>query len=107
MVRPYFRSRCPVLENAGVTAFEHLQKLQAQGAKFVNDSPLDANALPVIRALKRPTATELLDFEGQKMVCKSLNGDRLSYMIDAFVRVNKSFCYKSRSSFKATVIRIF
>ena len=41
-------------------------------------------------ALEWPTVRELIDFESQKMVFKSLNGDVPSYMKEIFVRVNKS-----------------
>ena len=90
LVEPYFRYCCPVWGNAGVTAIEKLQKLQNRAAKLVTNSPFDATALPVIRALKWPTVRELIDFEAQKMVFKSLNGDVPSYMKDMFTRVNNS-----------------
>ena len=73
-----------------MTAIDKLQKLQNRAAKLVTNSPFDATALPVIRALEWPTVRELIDFESQKMVFRSLNGDVPSYMKDIFVRVNNS-----------------
>ena len=59
------------------------------GFKLVTNSPFDAPALPVIRALTWPTVRELTDFESQKMVFKSLKG-AAPYMNDMFTRVNNS-----------------
>ena len=55
-----------------MTVIEKLQKLQNRAAKLVTNSPFDATALPVIRALQWPTVRELIDFESQKMVFRSL-----------------------------------
>ena len=52
LVEPYFRYCCPVWGNAAVTVIEKLQKLQNRAAKLVTNSPFDATALPVIRALQ-------------------------------------------------------
>ena len=72
LVGPYFRYCCPVWGNAGVTVIENLQKLQNRAAKLVTNSPFDAPALPVVRALQWPTVRELNDFESQKMVSDPL-----------------------------------
>ena len=74
-MEPCFRYCCPVWGNAGVTVTEKLQKLQNRAAKLVTNSPIDATALPVIRALQWPTVRELIDFQSQKMVFRSLKGD--------------------------------
>ena len=71
-----------------MTVIEKLQKLQNRAAKLVTNSPFDATALPVIRALQWPTVRELIDFESQKMVFRSLKADAPSYMNDMFTRVN-------------------
>ena len=63
LVEPYFRYCCPIWGNAGVTAIEILQIPQNRAAKLVTSSPFDATALSVIRALKWPTFTKLIDFE--------------------------------------------
>ena len=73
-----------------MTYIEKLQKLQNRAAKLVTNSPFDATALPVIRALQWPTVRELIDFESQKIVFRSLNGDAPSYMNKMFTRVNDS-----------------
>ncbi len=52
--------------------------------------PFDATGLPVIRMLKWPTVRELIDFESQKMVFRSLNSDVPPYVKDIFTRVNES-----------------
>ena len=52
LVEPYCSYCCPVLGNAGVTVIEKLQKFQNRAAKLVTNSPFDATALPVIRALR-------------------------------------------------------
>ena len=80
LVEPYFRYCCPVWGNAGVTAIDKLQKLQNRAAKLVTNSPFDATTLPVIRTLDWPTVRELIDFESQKMVFRSLNGDVPSFI---------------------------
>ena len=98
LVEPYFRYCCPVWGNAGVTVIEKLQKLQNRAAKLVTNSPFDATALPVIRALQWPTVRELIDFESQKMVFRSLKGDAPSYMKDMFTRVNNSTARSLRNA---------
>ena len=90
LVEPYFRYCSPVWGNAWVTYIEKLQKLQNRAAKLVTNSPFDVTALPVIRALQWPTVRELIYFESQKMVFRSLNGDAPSYMNKMFTRVNNS-----------------
>ena len=98
LVEPYFRYCCPVWGNAGVTVIEKLQKLQNRAAKLVTNSPFDATALPVIRALQWPTVRELIDFESQKIVFRSLKGDAPSYMKDMFTRVNNSTARSLRNA---------
>ena len=83
---------------AGVTVIEKLQKLQNRAAKLVTNSPFDATALPVICALQWPTVRELIDFESQKMVFRSLKGDAPSYMKDTFTRVNNSTARSLRNA---------
>ena len=90
LVEPYFRYCCPICGNAGVTVIENLQKLQNRAAKLVTNSPFDATALPIIRPLQWPTVRELIDFEFQKIVFRSLKGDAPSYINDMFTRVNSS-----------------
>ena len=90
LVEPHFRYCCPVWGNAGVTVIEKMQKLQNRAAKLFTNSAFDAPALPVIRALQWPTVRELIDFESQKMVFRSLKGDAPSYMNDMFTRVNNA-----------------
>ena len=55
-------------------------------------------ALPVIRALPWPTVRELIGFESQKMVFRSLKGDVPSYMNDMFTRVNNSIARSFRNA---------
>ena len=43
-----------------MTVIEKLQKLQNRAARLVTNSPFDATAIPVIRALQWPTVGELL-----------------------------------------------
>ena len=81
-----------------MTVIEKLQKLQSRAAKLVTESPFDATALPVIRALQWPTVRELIDFESQKMVFISLKGDAPSYMNDMFARVNNSTARSLRNA---------
>ena len=95
LVEPYFRYCCPVWGNAVI---EKLQKLQNRAAKLVTNSPFDATALPVIRELQWPTVRELIDFESQKMVFRSLKGDAPSYMKDMFTRVNNSIARSLRNA---------
>ena len=75
-----------------------VQKLQNRAAKIVTNSPFDATALPVIRALQWPTVRELIDFESQKIVFRSLQGDAPSYMKDMFTRVNNSIARSLRNA---------
>ena len=95
LVEPYFRYCCPVWGNAGVTVIEKLQKLQNRAAKNVTNSPFDATTLPVIRARQWPNVRELIEFESQKMVFRSLKGDAPSYM---FTRVNNSTARSLRNA---------
>ena len=81
-----------------MTAIEKLQKLQNRAAKLATNSPFDATALPVIRALKRPTVRELIDFVAQEVVFRSLNGVAPSYMKDMFTRVNNSTARSLRNA---------
>ena len=81
-----------------MTVIEKLQKLQNRAAKLVTNSQFDATALPVIRALQWPTVRELIDFESQKMVFRSLKGDAPSYMNDMFTRVNNSTARSLRNA---------
>ena len=98
LVEPYFRYCCPVWGNAGVSVIEKLQKLQNRAAKLVTSSPFNVTTLPVIRALQWPTVRELIDFESQKMVFRSLKGDAPSYMNDMFTRVNNSTARSLRNA---------
>ena len=98
LVEPHCRYCCPIWGNAGVTVIEKLQKLQNRAAKLVTNSSFDATALPVIRALQWPTVRELIDFESQRMVFRSLKGDAPSYMKDMFTRVNNSTARSLRSA---------
>ena len=98
LVEPYFRYCSPVWGNAGVTYIEKLQKLQNRAAKLITNSPFDATALPVIRALQWPTVRELIYFESQKMVFRSLNRDAPSYMNKMFTRVNNSTARSLRNA---------
>ena len=75
-----------------------MEKLQNRAAKLVTYSPFDAIALPVIRALQWPTAREVIDFESQKMVLRSLKGDAPSYMNEMFTRVNNSTARSLRNA---------
>ena len=75
-----------------------MQKLQNRAAKLVTNSPFDATALPVIRALQWPNVRELIDFESQKMVFRSLKGDAPSYMNDMFTRANDSTARSLRNA---------
>ena len=59
-------------------------------AFLFRSSSFSAVRLLVIRALEWPTVRELIDFESQKLVFRSLYGDVPSYMKDIFVRVNNS-----------------
>ena len=63
-----------------MTVIEKFLKLQNRAAKLVTNSPFNATALSVIRALQWPAVGDLLDFESQKMVFGSLKGDAPSYM---------------------------
>ena len=81
-----------------MTVIETLQKLQNRTAKLITNSPFDATALPVIRALQWPTVRELIDFESQKMVFRSVEGDAPSYMSDMFTRVNNSTARSLRNA---------
>ena len=84
-------------ENSQISEIK-LQKLQNRAAKLVTNSPFDATALPVIRALQWPTVREPIDFESQKMVFKSLKGDAPSSMNDMFTRVNDSTARSLRNA---------
>ena len=81
-----------------MTVIEKLQKLKNCAAKVVTNSQFDAPTLPVIRVLQWPTVRELIDFDSQKMVFRSLKGDAPSYMNDTFTKVNNSTARSLRNA---------
>ena len=90
LVGPYLRYCCPVWGSCSASAHDKLQKLQHRAASVVTDNPYDMSALPLMKNLGWLTVREMIDFDINKMINKSLNAIAPDYLRNIFQSVSEA-----------------
>ena len=83
---PNFCYCCSVWGMCGATKVQQLQKLQNCAIRIITGSSYDTPSKPLLETLSWKTMKEMIQFESQIMVFKSINGLAPQYLIDLFVQ---------------------
>ena len=88
----------------GATEMQQLLKLQNRAARIITGSNYDAPSKPVLEALSWKPIKEMIQFESQFMVFKSINGLAPQYLIDLyeahyeFLVQFKKYCHRAQNT---------
>ena len=86
IVEPHFRYCCSVWGCCGKIQIETLQKLQNRAARIVTNSSYDVSAASLIKRLKWPTISDIIQNETATIMYKSTNGLAPEYLSKLFIK---------------------
>ena len=86
IVEPHFRHYCSLLGCNGSNTRLELQKLQNRAAGILKNSTFDAPSSPTINNIRWMKITDLISFESNQLVFKSLNNQAPQYICNLFQR---------------------
>ena len=86
IVEPHFRYCCSVLGCSGSSTLLELQKLQNRAARILTNSAFDAPSSPIIKNLGWMKIADLISFESNQLVFKSLKNQAPQYICNLFQR---------------------
>ena len=86
IVEPHFCYCCSVWGCSGSNTLLEQQKLQNRAARILTNSAFDAPSSPVIKKLGWMKIADLISFESNQLVFKSLNNQTTQYICNLFQR---------------------
>ena len=98
IVEPHFRYCCSVWGCCGKTQIETLQKLQNRAARIVTNSSYDVSATNLIKQLKWPTVSDIIQNETATMMFKSTNSLAPEYLSNLFIKNSAQNTLKLRNT---------
>ena len=104
IVDPHLRYCCPVWGVAGANEINHLQELWNRAARIITNSRCDAPSDNLIKQFGWRKIDEMIQYESQFMVYKSINGLAPYYLHDLFIRNIANPSYELHNT--ATVLQI-
>ena len=86
IVEPHFRYCCSVWGCSGSSTLLELHKLQNKAARILTNSTSDAQSSPIIKNLWCMKIADLISFESNQLIFKSLSNQAPQYICNLFQR---------------------